>query len=86
MVSYGLAYGMEAYGLSQRLGVAVEEAAAIMESYFGAFPLVQQYMDDDRGRGQDPRRHAHRVRPHPAAARPAGGRTTGCARRPSARP
>jgi DNA polymerase-1 len=45
MVSYGLAYGMEAYGLSQRLGVAVEEAAAIMESYFGAFPLVKQYMD-----------------------------------------
>jgi DNA polymerase-1 len=46
MVSYGLAYGMEAYGLSQRLGVAVEEAAAIMESYFGAFPLVKQYMDN----------------------------------------
>ncbi|HEY6472253.1 MAG TPA: DNA polymerase I, partial [Acidimicrobiales bacterium] len=46
MVSYGLAYGMEAYGLSQRLGVPVEEAAAIMESYFGAFPLVRQYMDD----------------------------------------
>jgi DNA polymerase-1 len=36
---------MEAYGLSQRLGVAVEEAAAIMESYFGAFPLVKHYMD-----------------------------------------
>jgi DNA polymerase I len=45
MVSYGLAYGMEAYGLSQRLGVPVEEAAAIMESYFGAFPSVKQYMD-----------------------------------------
>jgi DNA polymerase-1 len=46
MVSYGLAYGMEAYGLSQRLGVPVEEAAAIMESYFGAFPSVKRYMDD----------------------------------------
>ena len=45
MVSYGLAYGMEAYGLSQRLGIPVEEAAAIMESYFGAFPRVRQYMD-----------------------------------------
>ncbi|HTU36910.1 MAG TPA: DNA polymerase I, partial [Acidimicrobiales bacterium] len=45
MVSYGLAYGMEAYGLSQRLGIPVEEAAAIMESYFGAFPMVRQYMD-----------------------------------------
>jgi DNA polymerase-1 len=46
MVSYGLAYGMEAYGLSQRLGVAVEEAAAIIDSYFGAFPLVKHYMDN----------------------------------------
>ena len=46
MVSYGLAYGMEAYGLSQRLAVPVDEAAAIMESYFGAFPRVKQYMDD----------------------------------------
>jgi DNA polymerase-1 len=49
MVSYGLAYGMEAYGLSQRLGIAVEEAAAIMESYFGAFPRVKQYMDNTVG-------------------------------------
>jgi DNA polymerase-1 len=49
MVSYGLAYGMEAYGLSQRLGIAVEEAAAIMESYFGAFPLVKRYMDNTVG-------------------------------------
>jgi DNA polymerase-1 len=46
MVSYGLAYGMEAYGLSQRLGVPVDEAAAIMDSYFGAFPRVKQYMDE----------------------------------------
>ena len=27
MVSYGLAYGMESYGLAQRLGIPVEEAA-----------------------------------------------------------
>ena len=46
MVSYGLAYGMEAYGLSQRLGVPVEEAASIMDSYFGAFPRVKAYMDE----------------------------------------
>jgi DNA polymerase-1 len=46
MVSYGLAYGMEAYGLSQRLGVPVDEASAIMDGYFGAFPTVKKYMDD----------------------------------------
>ena len=46
MVSYGLAYGMEAYGLSQRLGIAVDEASVILDSYFAAFPNVRQYMDD----------------------------------------
>lgn len=46
MVSYGLAYGMEAYGLSQRLGIGVDEASQILNSYFDAFPNVKQYMDD----------------------------------------
>ncbi len=46
MVSYGLAYGMEAYGLSQRLGIAVDEAAEILGAYFDAFPRVKEYMDE----------------------------------------
>ena len=46
MVSYGLAYGMEAYGLSQRLAIGVDEAAGILNAYFAAFPNVKQYMDD----------------------------------------
>jgi len=45
MVSYGLAYGMEAYGLGQRLGIPTDEAAVILHSYFEAFPAVQAYMD-----------------------------------------
>jgi DNA polymerase-1 len=44
MVSYGLAYGMEAYGLSQRLGVPVEEAQVILRAFFEAFPAVHEYM------------------------------------------
>ncbi len=55
MVSYGLAYGMEAYGLSQRLAIPVEEAAAILSQYFTAFPNVRAYMSravaDARARG-----------------------------------
>ncbi len=45
MVSYGLAYGMEAYGLGQRLNIATEEAAVILDAYFVAFPNVRAYMD-----------------------------------------
>ena len=46
MVSYGLAYGMEAYGLSQRLAIPVEEASTILNSYFSAFANVKNYMDE----------------------------------------
>ena len=45
MVSYGLAYGMEAYGLSQRLAVPVEEAQVILQAFFAAFPSVREYME-----------------------------------------
>ena len=45
MVSYGLAYGMESFGLAQRLNIEVEEASEILKAYFEAFPSVKQYMD-----------------------------------------
>jgi DNA polymerase I len=45
MVSYGLAYGMEAYGLGQRLNISTKDAAVILDAYFAAFPNVHAYMD-----------------------------------------
>jgi DNA polymerase-1 len=45
MVSYGLAYGMEAFGLAQRLNIATSEAQEILDAYFGAFPSVKAFMD-----------------------------------------
>ncbi|MDE3203194.1 MAG: DNA polymerase I [Acidobacteriota bacterium] len=45
MVSYGLAYGMEAYGLASRLAIPVDEAAAILKAYWDGFPAVRAYMD-----------------------------------------
>lgn len=45
MVSYGLAYGMESYGLAQRLNIGVEEASLILDAYFLAFPNVKAYME-----------------------------------------
>ncbi len=46
MVAYGLAYGMEAYGLAARLNVEVPEAEEILKSFFAAFPSVRSYMDE----------------------------------------
>ncbi|MYH97773.1 MAG: DNA polymerase I [Acidimicrobiia bacterium] len=45
MVSYGLAYGMEAYGLGQRLNIPTGEAGVILDAYFKAFPALREYMD-----------------------------------------
>lgn len=56
MVSYGLAYGMEAYGLSQRLSIGVDEASDILDAYFTAFPAVKAYMD---ATVTDARRNGH---------------------------
>jgi DNA polymerase-1 len=45
MVSFGLAYGMESYGLAQRLSIPVSEAQEILDAYFVAFPNVKAYME-----------------------------------------
>ncbi len=45
MVSYGLAYGMEAYGLGQRLNIPTAEAQEILDAYFDAFPSVRAFME-----------------------------------------
>jgi DNA polymerase-1 len=44
VVNYGLAYGMEAYGLGQRLDIPTGEAAKILDAYFASFPNVKAYM------------------------------------------
>ena len=45
MVNYGLAYGMNAYGLATRLGIAPDEAQEIMDAYFASFPKIREYLD-----------------------------------------
>ena len=44
-VSYGLVYGMEAFGLSRRLGIPVSAAKEIMNRYFEGFPSLREYLD-----------------------------------------
>ena len=45
MVNYGLAYGMGAPGLAERLNVPVPEAQEIMDSYFEVFGGVSEFLD-----------------------------------------
>ena len=42
--SYGIAYGMSTYGVSQRLGVEMDEAASFVEAYYAQFPRVKEFL------------------------------------------
>jgi DNA polymerase-1 len=43
-MSYGLAYGLGSFGLSQQLGIEPREATALMEKYFERFQGVKDYL------------------------------------------
>ncbi|MCQ9343444.1 DNA polymerase I [Corynebacterium kozikiae] len=45
-MSYGLVYGLSAFGLSQQLGIPAGEAKQIMENYFERFGGVKRYLDE----------------------------------------
>jgi DNA polymerase-1 len=52
-MSYGLAYGLSPYGLSQQLGITPGEASGLMDEYFERFGAVRDYLRDavDQARG-----------------------------------
>ncbi len=45
MVNFGIIYGISAFGLAQRLGIARSEGARLIDEYFVQYPGVKNYMD-----------------------------------------
>lgn len=45
-MSYGLAYGLSAFGLAQQLRISAEEAKAQMDAYFARFGRVRDYLHE----------------------------------------
>ncbi|MDX1691642.1 MAG: DNA polymerase I [Acidimicrobiia bacterium] len=45
VINFGLLYGMEAYGLAQRLEIGTDEAQEHMDAYFAQFPEVGAFME-----------------------------------------
>jgi DNA polymerase I len=46
MVNYGIAYGLSAFGLADRLQISREEAAVYIQRYFERFPAIQRWIDE----------------------------------------
>ena len=45
-MSYGLAYGLSAYGLAQQLGIGNDQAKGLMNTYFERFGGVRDYLSN----------------------------------------
>jgi DNA polymerase-1 len=45
VLNFGIAYGLSAYGLSQRLGLAPAEGQAIIDRYFARYAAVKAWLD-----------------------------------------
>ncbi|AKU16769.1 DNA polymerase I [Luteipulveratus mongoliensis] len=45
-MSYGLAYGLSAFGLSKQLTISTEEASGLMDEYFARFGGVRDYLKE----------------------------------------
>lgn len=44
-VNFGIVYGISAFGLSEQLGIARKEAAALIEEYFTQYPDIRRFID-----------------------------------------
>jgi DNA polymerase-1 len=44
-INYGLAYGMNAWGLASRLEITTDEAQEFIDAYFASFPQIREYLD-----------------------------------------
>lgn len=46
IVNFGIAYAVEAFGLSQRVGISRTEAKEVIENYYNTYKGIKKYMDE----------------------------------------
>jgi DNA polymerase-1 len=44
-INFGIAYGMNAWGLASRLEITPDEAQEFIDAYFESFPAIREYLD-----------------------------------------
>ncbi|REJ77636.1 MAG: DNA polymerase I [Acidobacteria bacterium] len=46
IVNFGIAYAVEAFGLSQRVGISKAEAREVIDNYYATYKGIKKYMDE----------------------------------------
>src|SRR5436309_10322237 len=46
IVNFAIAYAIEPWGLSQRVGISRQEARKVIDEYYATYPGVRRYMDE----------------------------------------
>ena len=46
IVNFGIAYAVEAFGLSQRVGISKAEARKVIDDYYATYKGIKKYMDE----------------------------------------
>ena len=44
-INFGIVYGQQAFGLSQSLGIPMQEAQALIDSYFEKYPGIRKWIE-----------------------------------------
>ncbi len=52
-INFGIVYGISAFGLAAQLGIAQNEAADYIKTYFARFPGIRAYMEDTKKIARD---------------------------------
>lgn len=47
-VNFGMLYGISSFGLSEDLGININEAKAFMDNYLNTYPGISDYMEEER--------------------------------------
>ncbi|MCH7760185.1 DNA polymerase I [candidate division TA06 bacterium] len=46
-INFGIVYGLSPFGLSQQLGIPLEDASAFIAAYFATYPKVKEWIDQE---------------------------------------
>ncbi len=53
VLNFGVIYGLSAFGIAQQTELSVEEGAAFIQTYFGTYPRVREYLDETIARARE---------------------------------